>query len=586
MGKSQISTWQKANDGGGPRGAAMIELPAPDAPDTPDTPDAPLTPDAPASVSLTDFLTDGAFLDACASLSALLEAPVVVLDVRGRRLRYDAGAPDGWVLDEADPGPISPDQRAFAIPLRIAGQVIGWVHAGEAGALRGPKRQTAEGLLARMASMADDDCENVLELRHRLKELAALSRLSALLAEADGLETILDIALESALDLLHLSAGSIVLLKEDPEGGLASDEADVVLMASRNLSRRWLDNPLPLSRRRIFDRRALDGEIVAAEDLIAHPDVQAAERLREEELGCALHGGLIYNHKPLGVMRLYGRAPRRFTDSDRRLLAWLGRLAAIAVAQARLLARREEDERISRQVRLAADIQRRMLPSDPPRFDHLELAASYTPSFELSGDFYDFIAFDGPRGPAGLVVGDVVGKGVPAALLMSHVRASLRAHAQQSRDPGEVLARVNRDLCRDTLPHEFVTIFFAITDERSLRYASAGHDPPMLLRDGAITELATSGLIAGVQADEVYESREVALRPGDILCACTDGVADATNFQSQRFGRPRLRDALSRAAATHESPHDIVRGVLWDVRRFTGLSKLPDDQTLIVMRVR
>jgi len=169
---------------------------------------------------------------------------------------------------------------------------------------------------------------------------------------------------------------------------------------------------------------------------------------------------------------------------------------------------------------------------------------------------------------------------------MAHVRASLRAHGQQSPDPGEVLTRVNRDLCRDTLPHEFVTIFFAVTDGRTIRYASAGHDPPMLVRDGAVSELAISGLIAGVDADEVYESREVELRPGDILCACTDGVADATNFQSQRFGRPRLRDSLARAAAAHTAPEDIIRGVLWDVRRFTGLAKLPDDQTLIVMRVR
>src|SRR5690606_9618866 len=202
----------------------MIDLPAADS-----------TP----ALSLTDFLTDGAFLDACASLTALLDAPVVVLDSRGRRLRYDAEAPDGWSLDELDPGAIPPDQRAFAIPLRAAGQVIGWVHAGAAGALLGPKRPVAESLLARMASMADDDCENLLELRHHLKELAALSRLSVLLAEADGLEKILDITLESALDLLQLNAGAIVLLNEDPEGALAQDEADLVLMASRNLSPRW-----------------------------------------------------------------------------------------------------------------------------------------------------------------------------------------------------------------------------------------------------------------------------------------------------------------------------------------------------------
>jgi sigma-B regulation protein RsbU (phosphoserine phosphatase) len=131
-----------------------------------------------------------------------------------------------------------------------------------------------------------------------------------------------------------------------------------------------------------------------------------------------------------------------------------------------------------------------------------------------------------------------------------------------------------------------VTIFYAVTDGRTLRFASAGHDPPMLLRAGEVTDLTGSGLIAGVEPGESYESQEIELRPGDILCAATDGVGDATNFQGDRFGRSRLRDALVRAGANHEVSADIVRGVLWDLRRFTGLSKMPDDQTMVVMRVR
>src|SRR6185295_6677226 len=155
--------------------------------------------------------------------------------------------------------------------------------------------------------------------------------------------------------------------------------------------RDWLECPLPLSKNRLFDRMALDGQVIVAEDLQTDDRILIPERAAAEGLGAALHAGLVFQNRPIGVIRLYSRRPRRFSDSDRRLLRSIAAQAAVAVEQARLLRVEREEQRVQRQIQLAADVQRRMLPDKPPDYPGLDLAARYLPSFELGGDFYDFV---------------------------------------------------------------------------------------------------------------------------------------------------------------------------------------------------
>jgi sigma-B regulation protein RsbU (phosphoserine phosphatase) len=546
------------------------------------------TPTAPTSIA--DFLTDGSLAALCAELSRLTGVPVELRDAHGRLIVPGASG-GGWRIVEDG---LSATDGA-SIPLMLGGTRIGALVVREGEPVLGDDArevlETALGLLARTAT---ELCQHEIELRHRVKEVAALTRMSSLLVRAAGPEKVLDVALSSAMDVLELDAGSIMLLQEDADGVTSENEADLVLKASRNLSRDWLECPTPLSKDRVFDRLAMAGQMVIVEDMRADPRVQIPERAAAEGLGAAIHAGLVFQNRPQGVIRLYSRRPRGFDEMEKRLLASLAEQAAAALEQSRLLKFEQEEQRVQRQLQLAADVQRRMLPRRMPTLPGLDVAARYIPSFELGGDFYDFVELSGHLG---IAVGDVVGKGIAAALLMSAVRASLRAHVQEVYDIDEVVSRVNAALCQDMQDNEFASLWYGVIDPGRMRltYCSAGHEPPLVVRvpkdraptPAEVDELSIGGMVVGIDPAQRYQRAVFDLKPRDVVFGFTDGVPDATNFAGERFGKKRLRAAI--LAALRELPQgsssQLADKVLWHVRQFTGLSPRADDLTLIVVRV-
>ncbi|MEX2217479.1 MAG: GAF domain-containing SpoIIE family protein phosphatase [Phycisphaerales bacterium] len=539
-------------------------------------------------LSILDFITDGSLAGLCEELSTLTGVPVVLRDREGRRIVRSTGA-RSWAVQADRP---SPGEERVA--LDVEGQTIGYLGVGASAEGEPAQRDHLRGTVSLLASTAAELCRQQLDLRHRVKELQALYRLSSLLTRATRMEAVLDIALESAIDVLELDAGSIVLF-EWSDGPHSENEEDLVLKASRKLSAEWLACPLPLSRNRLFDRLALRGEVVVSEDLRGDERVLIREQVEREGLRGAIHCGLVFQEKAIGVIRLYAREPRTFSESEKRLLSAIAHQAAVAVEQARLIELRERDERVQRQLQLAAGVQRRMLPRGVPAVPRLDLAARYIPSFELGGDFYDFYEM---AGNLGVAIGDVAGKGLAAALLMSSVRSSLRAHVEDVYHLDEVLARVNRALCRDTLDHEFATLWYGVIDAGALRltYCSAGHEPPMLVRmpagrapaEADLTELTVGGMAVGIDPSQQYLRGTCDLRPGDVLVAYTDGVTDTLDFQRRRFGRIRLRQAvLALLGREPEAPAArVLEHILWELRQFAGVLERPDDQTLVVLRVR
>ena len=534
------------------------------------------------AATLEDFLTDGSLVTLCDELSRLTGAAITLRDAAARRI---AAAPTGhgWVTLPPDV-PADDEQR---IDLRADGEVIGAICV-PAAALEDPR---LHAVLTLLASTVTEVCDREVELRHRLREMSVMYRLSSLLARAASVDEVLRMGLDSALEVLELDSGTVVLLPETTDGGLSRDEADLVHKASRNLSQDWLSCPLPLSRDRIFDRLALAGDIVAVEDLASDVRVAIPERAAAEGLASFLSAGLIFRDRPIGAIRLYAREVRAFPASERRLLQSIAQQLAVAVEQARLLKIQEEDRRIQGQLQLAADVQRRMLPRRSPSSRRFDLAARWVPTFELAGDFYDFIDL---QGRIGIIVGDVVGKGIAAALLMASTRAWLRAYSEESADVRDVVSKVNVDLCRDTLVNEFVTLWYAVADENTLdlSFCSAGHEPPFIARRAAgnvdIIDLHAGGMVAGVDADAPYERGAFKLQPGDTLIACTDGLIDARNFNGEKFGRARLTASVAAIARNNPtaSATEVIEHILRDVRQFAGLADRDDDLTLIVLRVR
>jgi sigma-B regulation protein RsbU (phosphoserine phosphatase) len=535
--------------------------------------------------SLRDYWTDGSVARLCAALSKLTGIEFELRDERGLVLDDQGG--------EGEVRPIPSGARV--LPVRVGEAAIGSVVVGPGEPDQG-SRMIVERVGELITSMTREMCADVAELRLRIKEIEVLYRLNALLVAGGRVDDTLGLALDAALETLDLDAGAIMLLPEDSEGLTRIDREDeLTRSASRGLSEGWLSDPTPLSDDRRFDRACLEGKVVTVEDLREDERVRAREMVEREGLVSFIGSGMVFEGRPIGVIRLYSKTKRAFTGSERRLIRSIGQSAAMGVEQARLLKLKARERRTQRALKLAAQVQQRMLPARIPRVEGLDLAARFRPSAEIAGDFYDLFEM---RGKLGIIVGDVVGKGVGAGLLMSAVRATLRAYAELSDDVARVMERTNDAITRDTTVSEFATIWFGLYDpsERRLDYVTAGHEPPILITrdangdvDGWRTGLLEgSGLVAGVQEHEEYEMCSRVLAPGEALIVYTDGVTDAIDFQKNRFGRPRLMEAAASIVGEEpdSSAEHIAERLVWHVRQFTGLARRVDDETFVVLRAK
>jgi Stage II sporulation protein E (SpoIIE) len=237
---------------------------------------------------------------------------------------------------------------------------------------------------------------------------------------------------------------------------------------------------------------------------------------------------------------------------------------------------------LQQELSMARDIQQALLPKDVPQLAGWKISCRYQPATEVGGDFYDFLELEDGR--LGVVVGDATGHGMPAALVMATARSMLRAVAQASESPGEVLRRANDPLFTDIPPNMFITCFYAILDPESgsLTYANAGHDLPYLHRNGGAEELRARGMPLGLMPDMSYEEQEVTLEAGDSALFYSDGLVEAHDHQRREmFGFPRLRELV----AEHGEDGSLGDLLLEELYAFTGDGwDQEDDITLVTLR--
>ncbi len=245
-----------------------------------------------------------------------------------------------------------------------------------------------------------------------------------------------------------------------------------------------------------------------------------------------------------------------------------------------------EKERIEGELELARQIQDRLLPLELPVVSRCELAGRSLPARHVGGDYFDALPLGGDR--VALVIADVSGKGVPAALLMSSFRASLLSTDIDREGPALTLARVNAFLHNSVEPGRFVTAFLGVLHAATGRfvYSNAGHNPPLLLRRGAEDPhlLRQGGLVLGLFGTTAYQQAETVVLPGDLLALYTDGVSEAMDEDERFYGEERFLDLLRRNRA--EPCHEILREVLEEVRAFSGSAGQTDDVTVMMVRRR
>jgi sigma-B regulation protein RsbU (phosphoserine phosphatase) len=411
-------------------------------------------------------------------------------------------------------------------------------------------------------------------INRQLADLQTVHSLAELLSGNVDLQAILDLTVRRVAEVMAVKACAIRLHNRQTD--------ELVIKAVYNLSAEYLRKGPVLLRNSLIDSAAFSGETVYIENAPTDARMRYPDNARREGIVSGLCVPLTYRGHTVGVLRVYTDRPYRFSGAEESLLRSIASQSAAAIVHARLYEDRAQAERTQRQVDAAAQIQRRMLPSRAPAHAGLTVGSVYDPTLSVGGDFYDFLPL--PGGQLGVCIADVMGKGLPAALLMSSIRASLRAHAAGGDDPAITLERVNLQMNTDTLVHEFATLVYCIfsADGRLLTYSNAGHPPPLLLRGERFIELGEGGLAIGIEPGERFEQDSIRMEPGDALIMVTDGIMDAMDYHGATFGKERLLAAIWKHRHLEADP--LARQILWEVRRFAGLADQSDDITVVVVR--
>jgi sigma-B regulation protein RsbU (phosphoserine phosphatase) len=293
---------------------------------------------------------------------------------------------------------------------------------------------------------------------------------------------------------------------------------------------------------------------------------------------------LLSEGRVIGCFNLESDHPNAYTDQDQELLTTLASHAAIAIERVRFYRDVLQKRRYEEELALARQIQLSLLPRTVPRFPPYDLAGINFPSSAVGGDYYDFIPQT--EKDLGIVIGDVSGKGIGAALIMASFRASLRVECQHNYAIREILSRVSHFLWESTAPESFVTAFYGVLDKEhhQLTYGNAGHDPPVLVRaNGGREMLDATGIVLGAIAGAEYEERVVEFHPGDTLLMYTDGVTEARNSKGEEF---QLEGMMAEYLAHCDLPAGpLVQRISRDVQRFTSPEPVGDDVTLIAVKL-
>ncbi len=300
---------------------------------------------------------------------------------------------------------------------------------------------------------------------------------------------------------------------------------------------------------------------------------------------------LIFRGQLSGVLAIANPiSGRAFTDTEFSLAKSLGEQCALALQNAEAVSALLMRNKLEFDLRLASSIQRYLLPENLPQTESLEFAVKYLPQQLIGGDFYDF--FKLPHGKIGVVIGDVSGKGIPAAILMALCQTKLRYIAMSGKSPAQTLCLLNSEMVHAMRSDMFITIIYLVIDPKSgeARFARAGHEPPLLARadsDGAAQPLKSSGMALGMVSeelfDEVMEDASFKMNSGDVLVLYTDGLTEAANPEGGEFTAKKLAQTISTLRS--RNANDLNDEIIKSVEAFMGPgNKYGDDLTLLTVK--
>jgi serine phosphatase RsbU (regulator of sigma subunit) len=419
------------------------------------------------------------------------------------------------------------------------------------------------------SSMPNPSLETVDKLRMLLEVTRTISR-------SLDLDELLNKVMDTLGSLIHYDAAGIYLMD-------AGDATNPYIFKARAI--RGYDISFELVEPRLklgegfIGRVAESGKPIICADVSKDPRYfQARNRTKSEMVA-----PIISNDKVIGVFDLESDRLDAFSEEDLAILQMLTAQVAIIIEKVRLLDEAVEKKRIEAQLEIARAVQLELLPDHDPELENFEISAYIFPTEEVSGDYYDWVKIFDDQ--IGIVVADAVGKGMPAALLMAFLRASLRSGVQIGYAPHIALANVSNLLWDSVQEHQFITGIYGILDStnRTFVFSNAGHNPPILVKpDGEYRFVEYGDLPLGMFRDMHYHQHFIRLEKGQVMVIYTDGITEATNDAGEEYGQERLaKRILEGIDLPAKQLIDFIRKGVAD---FTERKFLDDDGTLFIVK--
>ncbi|MFB2937178.1 PP2C family protein-serine/threonine phosphatase [Aerosakkonemataceae cyanobacterium BLCC-F154] len=449
--------------------------------------------------------------------------------------------------------------------------------------------------------------------QHKIQDL--LSSLGFALRSFNNLNQFLELIPLMATRVTDSDGSALVLLK--PNGQVKLEQ----LHCQDNLQGIDIRKAIESATLKVKDATAKSAALVSSEseqfDLEEASGVEKGLALLDAQvsrcLGSDIHlfgTAILVKQMERGRLYVFSRdAEYTWTETRQKLVRLVADQTAVAIANDELTVELRKKERLDRELEIGAEIQQRLLPRQCPQIPGIKLAARCQPANRVGGDYYDFIPthyvplnkteeandqnspVTSARGRWGIVIGDVMGKGVPAGLIMTMTRGMLRAEVLNGHTPGRILQHLNQVMFADLEnSHRFVTLFYSEYDLQTgiLAYSNAAHNPPMWWQasSNSVRRLDTSGMLIGLDVNSQYEEGQVQLAAGDTIIYYTDGFTEAANPNGERFDEENLMQVFQKACQNCQEPQAILEYLFDQVQQFIGQgNRNADDMTLVVMRV-
>jgi sigma-B regulation protein RsbU (phosphoserine phosphatase) len=412
-------------------------------------------------------------------------------------------------------------------------------------------------------------------LRRAVEELSILNEVATTVSSAGSLASIVDLVVQKCVKHLGVDQAAVLMLGD-------KDEAAALHTMVRKVQTDIKSNPHRLSDQVI-------GWMIKNQAPLVINDIHNDDRFQSATLqpDGVVHSlmcvPLRQKGRLIGVLSAFNkRGSEGFTEGNQRLLTIIAAQSAQVIENARLYEEEKSLQLMQQELRMAHDIQHKLLPRDAPSIPGFQIAGRSLAANNVGGDYYDFY----PSGDRhAICLGDVSGKGMPAALLMASTQATVRGQTLVESSVGPCLDRSNRLLHEITESDKFVTLFFALLDpaERRLYYSNAGHNPPILLSDTEAKPLDVGGPVLSILPTSAYEEAQLDLHSGDVLVIYSDGFSESMNRRFEEFGEDRLLEVVK--AHRDLSPEDLIEKAFDAAQKHAGDAPQTDDMTMVVVKV-